>query len=63
MRKAAENGHTPACSRLAARMYGDCPYARQVGHVEVAEPTRTAGVATAWAIGMVMLVTGILGTW
>ena len=33
MRKAAENGHTNACVRLAARMYGDLPYAREIGHV------------------------------
>jgi len=40
-RKAAENGHTVSCLTLATRMYGDRPYAREVGHVEEA-----AGVAT-----------------
>jgi len=40
-RKAAENGHTDACLRLAAQMYGDLPYAREVGHV-----VEAAGVAT-----------------
>jgi TPR repeat protein len=32
-RKAAENGDTESCLRLAARMYADQPYAREVGHV------------------------------
>ena len=41
MRKAAENGHAIACSDLADRMYGDEPYAREVGRVGEA-----AGVAT-----------------
>jgi len=40
-RKAAENGDAGACLRLATRMYGDHPYAREVGHVGEA-----AGVAT-----------------
>jgi len=40
-RKAAENGDTDSCGHIAARMYGDLPYAREVGHVEEA-----AGVAT-----------------
>ena len=44
-RKAAENGHTNACLVLAAHMYGDQPYAREVGHVEEA-----AGVASPAAI-------------
>ena len=33
MRKAAESGLADACWKLAARMYGDHPYAREVGHV------------------------------
>ena len=38
LRKAAENGHADSCKRFAARMYGDLPYAREVGHVgEAAE--------------------------
>ena len=41
MRKAAENGHADSCLRLAAHMYADRPYAREVGHVEDA-----SGVAT-----------------
>jgi len=45
MRKAAENGHTDACFRLSIRMYGDEPYAREVGHVEEA-----AGVATSTGV-------------
>jgi len=40
IRKAAENGRDQSCLQLAARMYGDHPYAREVGHVEAA-----AGVA------------------
>jgi len=40
-RKAAENGQTSACLQLAEFMYGDRPYAREVGHVEEA-----AGAAT-----------------
>ena len=41
LRKAAENGHTQSSSQLAAHMYGDHPYAREVGHLEEA-----AGFAT-----------------
>ena len=41
MRKAAENGHTYACSQLATSMYREDPYARGVEHVGEA-----AGVAT-----------------
>ena len=41
LRKAAENGLADACARLAALMYGEWPYAREVGHV-----VDTAGVAT-----------------
>jgi len=33
MRKAAVNGLADACLTLAVRMYGDQPYAREVGHV------------------------------
>jgi len=40
-RKAAENGVAGRCRELAARMYADLPYAREVGHVGEA-----AGVAT-----------------
>ena len=40
-RKAAENGDANACAALAVRMYGDEPYAREVGRVGEA-----AGVAT-----------------
>ena len=32
MRKAAETGQSDACLQLAAKMYGDQPYAREVGH-------------------------------
>ena len=32
-RKAADNGFPKPCMRLAARMYADIPYAREVGHV------------------------------
>jgi len=41
LRKAAENGHADACLKLASRVYGDEPYARDVGHVGEA-----SGVAT-----------------
>jgi len=45
LRKAAENGHTYACSTLAVRMYLDQPYAREVGHVvEAAGVAASAGV-------------------
>jgi hypothetical protein len=40
-RKAAENGHTYSCQRLASAVYGGLPYAREVGIVEEA-----AGVPT-----------------
>jgi len=44
-RKAAENDHTAACSKLAAHMYLDQPYAREVGRVGVAAgDTTSAGV-------------------
>jgi len=41
VRKAAELGDTGACSELAKFMYGDRPYAREIGHV-----VEAAGVAT-----------------
>jgi len=40
-RKAAENGDADACLQLAANMYFDQPYAREVGHL-----VEAAGVAT-----------------
>ena len=43
--QAAENGEALSCYTLAARMYGDEPYAREVGHVWEA-----AGVATSAGI-------------
>jgi len=44
-RNAAESGQTPACLKLAACVYADRLYAREVGHVGEA-----AGVAaSAWA--------------
>jgi len=44
-RKAAENGNTDACEYLAAIVYGDEPYAREVGHVgEAAGVAAPAGV-------------------
>jgi hypothetical protein len=45
IRKAAENGRAESCRLLAARMYFDLPYAREVGHVgEAAGAARSAGV-------------------
>jgi len=45
MRKAAENGVTDSCFQLAAAMYLDHPYAREVGHVgEAARVATSAGV-------------------
>ena len=41
LRTAAEYGYARACLGLAARMYGDMPYAREVGHV-----VETAGVVS-----------------
>jgi hypothetical protein len=35
-RKAAENGDTDMCLRVAQWMYMDLPYAREIGHVEEA---------------------------
>jgi TPR repeat protein len=46
MRKAAENGHTEACWQVAARMYADLPYAREVGHLEEAAGVATSGAVT-----------------
>jgi hypothetical protein len=44
-RKAAENGDAEACSKLAGNMYGDHPYAREVGHVvEADRVAMSAGV-------------------
>jgi len=44
-RKAAENGIADMCCALAAHMYGDMPYAREVGHVvEAAGVAVSAGV-------------------
>ena len=40
-RKAAENGYAAACLQLAAHMYLDLPYAREVGRVG-----KAAGVAS-----------------
>ena len=43
--KAAENGDAELCRVLAARMYLDLPYAREVGHVgEAAGVSTSAGV-------------------
>ena len=45
LRKAAEDGHADACLKLAACMYEDTPYAREVGHVgEAARVGTLAGV-------------------
>ena len=45
LRKAAENGRASACLQLASRMYGDEPYAREVGHVgEAVGGASSAGV-------------------
>jgi hypothetical protein len=45
MRKAAENGFDRACGNLANGIYGDHPYAREVGHVvEAAGLATSAGV-------------------
>ena len=41
-RKAAENGRTDACMFIAALMYADQPYAREVGHVGEAVSVATA---------------------
>jgi len=44
-RKAADNGDADECLTLAACMYLDHPYAREVGHVvEAAGPAMSAGV-------------------
>jgi len=45
-RKAAENGHAEACLLLATCMYGDRPYAREVGHVEEAAGSATSAGIT-----------------
>jgi TPR repeat protein len=41
-RKAAENGLPQSCLDLAAAMYGDISYAREVGHVEDAVEIATS---------------------
>ena len=46
LRKAAENGLTDACMRLAQSMYEDMPYAREVGHVGEASGVATSEDAT-----------------
>jgi len=46
MRKAAENGRAQSCITLAARMYRDEPYAREVGHVGEASGVATSAVVT-----------------
>jgi hypothetical protein len=44
-RKAAENGSAAACLQLANFMYGDHPYAREIGHVgEAARVATLAGL-------------------
>ena len=45
MRKAAEDGSTPACLSLAQCMYGDHPYSRDTGHVEDAAALPTPAEA------------------
>jgi len=60
LRKAAENGHTQSSSQLAAHMYGDHPYAREVGHVEEEEATARIATST-WDICKMMVVAGYLG--
>ena len=42
LRRAAELGHAMAYLKLAAVMYADWPYAREVGHVDVGEATGAA---------------------
>jgi TPR repeat protein len=59
LRKAAESGHTHSCSRLATRMYGDHPYAREVGHVGEVEET-TGDTSSVWVMCVVMIVTGLV---
>jgi TPR repeat protein len=45
LRKSAQHGNAGACLQLAMRMYGDEPYAREVGHVvEATGVTTSAGV-------------------
>ncbi len=43
-RKAVENGSADACLRLAVQMYGDRPYAREVGHVGEAAGFAASGL-------------------
>ena len=44
-RKAAKNGNSNGCLSLDARMYGDQPYVREVGHVgEAAGSAKSAEV-------------------
>jgi TPR repeat protein len=60
MRKSADNGHTDACGWLAAWMYADLPYAREVGHVgEVAGVATSAGVTEGHDVPLSVL-TGVL---
>jgi hypothetical protein len=45
-RTSAENGLAAACFTRASRMYGDGPYAREVGHVGDAARVATSDVVT-----------------
>jgi len=45
-RKAADNGDTMSCLRLAEHMYLDLPYAREVGHVVEAAGVNTSAEVT-----------------
>jgi hypothetical protein len=60
MRKAAENGDTEACLKLAGCMYGGHPYAREVGHVvQAAEVATSVGVMERHDVSLDVM-TGVL---
>ena len=59
LRKAAENGHAVACVKLATHMYGDQPYAREVGHVGEAAGVLSTGVMEGHDVPLDVL-TGVL---
>jgi len=62
-RKAAENGDSKACFTLAVRLYGDQPYAREVGHVgEAARVATSAEVIEGHDVPPDVL-TGVVKRW
>jgi len=60
LRDAAENGRADACLTLAYWMYGDHPYAREVGHVGEAAGVATSAGVPGWHDVPPAVMTGVL---